>query len=53
MILSVHDQDKGIVSHVGASSSICTLIYNDKFVNQIATLLPIIIVVKKKIIPPG
>ena len=49
MILSVHDQDKGIVSHVGASSIICTLIYNDKFVNQIATLLPI--VVKKKIIP--
>ena len=37
MILSVRDQDKGIVSHVDASSSICTFIDNDKLVNQIAT----------------
>ena len=50
MILSVCDQDKGIVSHVDASSIICTLIDNDKFVNQIATLLPIII---KKILLLG
>ena len=49
MILSVHDQDKGIVSHVDTNSSICTLTDNDKLVNQIATLLPII--VKKKISP--
>ena len=49
MILSVHDQDKGIVSHVGASSIICTLIYNDKLVNQIAVLLPVVV---KKNDPP-
>ena len=49
MILSVCDQDKGIVSHVDASSIICTLIDNDKFVNQIAILLPIVI---KKNSPP-
>ena len=48
MILSVRHQDKGIVSHVDASSIICTLVDNDKLVNQIAILLPVVV---KKMIP--
>ena len=43
MILSVRHQDKGIVSHVDASSIICTLVDNDKLVNQIAILLPVVV----------
>ena len=49
MILSVCHQDKGIVSHVDASSIICTLVDNDKLANQIAILLPVVV---KKNDPP-